>query len=430
MTGEVPGSRGQGSGSRIPLALQAVFIASNRGKNVDKPPPERAAHKTYFRNWMFKGLGKKKKAKSNGKHRDSKPPTVVQFGADEGEKDPPELISTQPEKAESKTPSVSKIKVSKWSFPFTLQPSCDALLIMSCDRDAVQPSSRPPMSPQAYLDVLIHSRGYSTRRYRTLQTGYYSKPTAFQQASYNVHLVKLVRANDVKKLRTVMQAGISPNPCNAYGESLVHMVCRRGDHELLKMLLDCGTSIQVSDDYGRTPLHDACWAAKPSFETVELIAAKDITLFHMTDSRGAVPLSYVRREHWPLWIDFFEAKKDEWWPPKAEEDIPSALIDVAPNERPITEPDNALTIELASMVASGVMTPEEAKLLMEDDEEDEASDDDDEDSVSETDHGDSEDSDDVSDYDSDDDDDGLEGFTADDMANMLSRLKYSKQQSQ
>ena len=122
----------------------------------------------------------------------------------------------------------------------------------------MQTSGRPPMSPQAFLDVLTHSRGYSTRRYRTLQTGYYAKPTEFQQASYNVYLVKLVRANHVEKLRSVMQTGISPNPCNAYGESLVHMVCRRGDHELLSALLECGTSIQVSDDYGRTPLHDAC----------------------------------------------------------------------------------------------------------------------------------------------------------------------------
>lgn len=212
------------------------------------------------------------------------------------------------------------------------------------------------------------------------------------------------------------------------------MVCRRGDHELLKMMLESGTSIQVSDDYGRTPLHDACWAANPSFETVQLIADKDIALFHMTDSRGAVPLSYVRREHWPLWIEFLESKKDEWWPPKAEEDKPAPLIDVAPNERPIPEPTSSLSIQLAGMVASGVMTPNEAFLLMEEDgsdsEEESCSDSDSED-FSESDAGDdSQDSDDESDYDSDDDDDELEGFSADDMANMLSRLEYSKQNSQ
>jgi len=219
-----------------------------------------------------------------------------------------------------------------------------------------------------------------------------------------------------------MQAGISPNPCNAYGESLVHMVCRRGDHELLKMLLvDVGTSIQVSDDYGRTPLHDACWAATPCFETVQMIADKDMALFHMTDSRGAVPLSYVRREHWPLWIEFLESKKDDWWPQKTEEDSPAPLIDVAPNERPIPGPINALSIELAGMVASGIMSPEEAALLQDDnigfaDESEYGDDDDDED-----DDGDSDD-------DSDDDEEefDLEGFSATDIGNMLSRLEHSR----
>jgi hypothetical protein len=39
--------------SRIPVALQAVFLASNRGKEVHKPPPEKAANKVFFRNWLF-----------------------------------------------------------------------------------------------------------------------------------------------------------------------------------------------------------------------------------------------------------------------------------------------------------------------------------------------------------------------------------------
>jgi hypothetical protein len=34
----------------------------------------------------------------------------------------------------------------------------------------------------------------------------------------------------------------------------------------------------------------------------------------MTDVRGAVPLSYGRKEHWPAWIDYLESKKDILWP--------------------------------------------------------------------------------------------------------------------
>lgn len=61
-------------------------------------------------------------------------------------------------------------------------------------------------------------------------------------------------------LRT-MEAGLSPSPCNAYGESLVHLICRRGDADMLQVMLDMGTDIAVADDFGRTLLHDACWAA-------------------------------------------------------------------------------------------------------------------------------------------------------------------------
>ena len=215
------------------------------------------------------------------------------------------------------------------------------------------------------------------------------------------------------------------------------MVCRRGDADLLQIMLDVGSTVQVADDYGRTPLHDACWAATPSFDTVELIADRDITLFHMTDSRGAVPLSYVRREHWPEWIEFLENKKDKWWPPVTGADEPSMLVDVAPNERPVPMPENALSIELAGMVASGVMSPAEARMLQEEDDDDEEMDDSDGESDSDDDSesdDDSDSDDDDSEYDSDDDSSiedeefaGL-GMTMADMDDILKRVNYSNAQ--
>jgi len=57
------------SAPRIPLGLQAVFLASNRGKEVDQPPPEKAASKTFStRSWLFGGLrgGSGKSRRSKG----------------------------------------------------------------------------------------------------------------------------------------------------------------------------------------------------------------------------------------------------------------------------------------------------------------------------------------------------------------------------
>jgi hypothetical protein len=76
---------------RIPATLQAVFLASNRGKDVNKPPPEKAASKVYFRNWLFQrqagskekrgslfgGVGKK--GKKNKKSKNAPVPIAVKL---------------------------------------------------------------------------------------------------------------------------------------------------------------------------------------------------------------------------------------------------------------------------------------------------------------------------------------------------------------
>ena len=123
------------------------------------------------------------------------------------------------------------------------------------------------------MDAKIRFQGYSTRRFKTLQSAYYNKPTPLQNASYGIHLIDAVKTCDYDKIQSLLGAGISPKPCNNYGESLVHMVCRRGDAKALKLFffINHGANLQVSDDYSRTPLHDCCWAANPAFDVAEMI---------------------------------------------------------------------------------------------------------------------------------------------------------------
>jgi hypothetical protein len=229
-------------------------------------------------------------------------------------------------------------------------------------------------------------------------------------------LIELVRAGNYAALDKVMSCGVSPNPCNQYGESLVHMVCRRGEAQPLGVLLKNGCQLQVADDYGRTPLHDACWAARPAFDVVEKILAYDVRLFYMTDCRGAVPLSYVRKEHWCLWIDFLESRKDQYWPGRdadrdGEEDPPALTLE-QPNSRPIPDPANALTPELAAMVVSGKMTPDEAQMLKYDKDDAETANESDSDSDYDSDE-DYTDSDDDDSEEEDDDEDDEDDFSLD-----------------
>lgn len=58
---------------RIPTSLQAVFLASNRGNSVHKPPPGKAASTTFRRSWMLPRRGNTnpyKAAKQQQQHPD------------------------------------------------------------------------------------------------------------------------------------------------------------------------------------------------------------------------------------------------------------------------------------------------------------------------------------------------------------------------
>jgi ankyrin repeat protein len=213
------------------------------------------------------------------------------------------------------------------------------------------------LSPQIYLDALIRSRGHCTERFQSLQTAYSNAPTPLQQASYHVHLINLVRQRDVSAFRHIMGSGISPNPCNQFGESLLHTVCRRGDAQCLQVMLDAGARLNVCDDRGRTPLHDACWVPTPCFDVVDTILERDPRLLYVVDCRGSSPLQYIPKAQWPEWLRYLESRKDAYWPQRnlklegAQE--PPALALLPPNSCPVPDPPQALSAELAKQVSAG-----------------------------------------------------------------------------
>lgn len=233
----------------------------------------------------------------------------------------------------------------------------------------LQPTVIAGMNPQTYLDSILKTRGYDTNNYCSLESGYYCKPTDHQKASYGIALVQAVRTGDAKLLASLLRAGLSRNPCNAFGESIVHMVCRRGEMDLLQVLKDAGTSLQVSDDFGRTPLHDACWTATPNFDVVDLILRTDSRLLRICDCRGASPLSYVKRDNWSAWVEYLTSRKEEFWPSRDVDAVglegPPALVGEAPHTRPIPDPEDAAPLDMVTMVASGRLGPEEARLKRE-----------------------------------------------------------------
>ncbi|KAL7573485.1 hypothetical protein ACA910_019805 [Epithemia clementina (nom. ined.)] len=254
---------------------------------------------------------------------------------------------------------------------------------------------RDSCSVQEYFDALLRERGYvNVPTYDTLSTGYHHRPTELQLASYGPKLLEIVKTNDVAGFREALTvAGLSPNPCNAYGESLVHMACRRGHAALLELMVQAGAALQICDDYGRTPLHDACWAAQPAFAIVErLVLQCDRCLWFLKDCRGALPLSYVHKDHLEAWKDWLDDHMDLMFPPchpqtsvqeqlllqldhwllalpsspplsKSSPQLPAASADRNANNLVLKlEP---LSLELIQTVARGTLTPREARVMTE-----------------------------------------------------------------
>ena len=223
----------------------------------------------------------------------------------------------------------------------------------------------PQTNSQDFLDEKLEQNAYLTFSFDTKATAYHNEPTQHQLSSYGSRMIQAVKGYEVANFRRMVNAGLSPNACNAHGESLCHMVCRRGNMDLFRILLDANVDLLQSDDYGRTVLHDCCWASSPSFEIARILVTTDPTLLCLRDARGALPLSYVSKSNWGGWNKFIEHVVDEIFPidRQNKDDIPELCLR-DPNSRPVANPKNMIPHSLANMVANGLMHPYEVMIAM------------------------------------------------------------------
>lgn len=170
-------------------------------------------------------------------------------------------------------------------------------------------------SPADYVNEVFAKNGYQEETRSSPHA--FVKPTEAMIAAYKMDLIQLIRTNDVQKLRQLHAEGQTLQCCNRFGESLMHMACRRGWTDLVKFLVtEAGVSLMVQDDYGRTPLHDACWTPEPNFALVDFLIKQVPELLILTDVRGHTPFNYVRKEHWSVWKEFLEERQDLLRPKK------------------------------------------------------------------------------------------------------------------
>lgn len=165
--------------------------------------------------------------------------------------------------------------------------------------------------PQQTLISILHEAGYQAKSRKSSElTDYFFQYAEEHIAAYDQEVINAIRSRNIPLLRALKAKGKTLQCANRYGESLVHMACRRGMTDVVRFLvLEANVSLRVKDDYGRTPLHDACWSAEPNFELMDFLIEHEADLLLVEDTRGHFPFSYARRSHWEGWNQFLMRKR-------------------------------------------------------------------------------------------------------------------------
>ncbi len=185
------------------------------------------------------------------------------------------------------------------------------------------------MSPDTYIEHLFQSiLGFVPVRQPTLELStktisvvhecdgdgeevFIAPITEEELANYGVDVVSATREDQLDVLRDLYESGRSLSCCNRYGESLMHMACRRGFTSIVNFLTaEAGVAIRITDDCGRTPLHDALWHRECQYGIVDLLIRSDPCLLLLCDKHGHTPFAYSRREHWGLWKQFLWDRRE------------------------------------------------------------------------------------------------------------------------
>ncbi|CAB9500121.1 ANK [Seminavis robusta] len=141
--------------------------------------------------------------------------------------------------------------------------------------------------------------------------GFFYPPTAKEIKAYDHTVLNAVRQQDYGTLRALYSQGRPLKCSNAFGESLLHLACRKGMYQMTRFLVDeCHVPLRICDDFGRTPLADACWTAEPNFDLIDFILEREPDLLFIKDRRGSTPLGYVRRPQWKLWNQYLQSKSN------------------------------------------------------------------------------------------------------------------------
>jgi Ankyrin repeats (3 copies) len=155
----------------------------------------------------------------------------------------------------------------------------------------------------------------------------FDEPKQKEIDAYGFEALDAVRQRDLAKLKQFHSEGRPLKCSNRFGESILHLACRKGFCDVVEFLVnEANVPVWVKDDFGRTPLSDACWTIEPNFELMDVLISKAPDLLLISDARGHTPLAYVRREHWEKWNHYLRNKGQDLKPKKLTFEAEKSLV--------------------------------------------------------------------------------------------------------
>ena len=164
---------------------------------------------------------------------------------------------------------------------------------------------KKPVKPEEHLRELLKKQDLDLNHFFVEKETFL--PNTKEMTEDYPETAQAARDENLKELEKLHGEGKNLQSANVYGESIIHIVCRRANLPCYEFLTQTGkVSIRVKDDIGRTPLHDAAWTDKPNFGLVEKIIRQEPDLLFARDNRKASPLAYVPPSRWTRWCKFLD----------------------------------------------------------------------------------------------------------------------------
>jgi hypothetical protein len=177
-------------------------------------------------------------------------------------------------------------------------------------------TSSTACNPQQCLESILASKGIhnTVHSYASL-TGFFEETKDEEVKAYDCDVLKAIRDSDIEQLRAFHHEGRPLKCSNQFGESLLHLACRRGLLSVVDFMInEVGVPLNVVDDMGRNPLHDAFWTIEPNLELVDVLVKQLPDLLLVSDKRGHTPFSYARRNHWSKWVAYLKERSNRLAP--------------------------------------------------------------------------------------------------------------------